>query len=286
MEDDALIGPVPPPELHVMTYNIRRRLAVSRPGSPDRWATRRPLLQRLLARERPAILGVQEALPDQSEAVLAALGDGYSSIGDGRDARGAGERSAIFWDTERLELVDWRQRALSLTPDVPGSRSWGNLVPRVLVSAEFTDRATGSRVVAVNTHLDHLSWRSRAASARMIRELAAAMQRSSPDAAVVVTGDMNAGPGSATLREFTADGTLRDAWEVADDRLTPAFGTYSGYRRPRPGGRRIDFILVGPTVEVARVGINAARLHGAAPSDHEPVHAVIRKPRHGAERSS
>src|SRR5690606_2237337 len=152
-------GPVAPPELHVMTYNIRRRGTVSRPGSPDRWATRRPLLARLLALERPTVLGVQEALPEQAEAVLDALGGEYSSIGEGRDARGAGERTAMMWDTRRLELLGWRQRAVSSTPDVPGSRSWGNLVPRTLVDAEFADRATGDRVVVFNTHLDHLSWR-------------------------------------------------------------------------------------------------------------------------------
>src|SRR5690606_33869017 len=125
-------------------------------------------------RERPSILGVQEALPDQAEAVQAALGSDYSAVGEGRDGRGGGERSAILWDTERLELLDWRQRALSATPDVAGSRSWGNLVPRVLVSAGFADRTTGDRWLAFNTHLDHLSWRSRAASARMIRDLVAA----------------------------------------------------------------------------------------------------------------
>lgn len=279
MVEDALIGPTPPPELHVMTYNIRRRFPVSRPGSPDRWATRRPLLQRLLARERPSILGVQEALPDQAEAVQAALGSDYSAVGEGRDGRGGGERSAILWDTERLELLDWRQRALSATPDVAGSRSWGNLVPRVLVSAEFADRATGDRWLAFNTHLDHLSWRSRAASARMIRDLVAAAHDHDPETGIVVLGDMNAGPVAASHREFLVGGMLADAWEVGAERLTPAFGTYSGYRRPRPNGRRIDHILVGPGVEVTRVGIGAARFEGTAPSDHEPVHAVLRKPR-------
>ena len=46
------------------------------------------------------------------------------------------------------------------------------------------------------------------------------------------------------------------------------------------GGFRlgIDLILVGPSVDVLRAGINAVRFEGAAASDHEPVQAVIRAP--------
>ncbi|TFB99537.1 hypothetical protein E3O42_13355 [Cryobacterium adonitolivorans] len=49
MTDTSLIGRVSAPDLHVMTYNIRRRVPTLRRGSADRWDTRKLLLQRLLA---------------------------------------------------------------------------------------------------------------------------------------------------------------------------------------------------------------------------------------------
>jgi endonuclease/exonuclease/phosphatase family metal-dependent hydrolase len=278
MTDGALIGPVAPPELHVMTYNIRRRLPHLMPGSPDRWSRRRPLVRRILAAERPAILGVQEALADQVSALSDALGSAYRWIGRGRNPSGRGERGPIFYDADRLELTTWRQLALSSTPDVAGSRSWGNLVRRVVVSAEFTDLATGARVLAFNTHLDHLSSRARVESARYLVNLATTASRAEPDAAIVVTGDVNADVDSAVYRRLTETGVLRDTWEAARQRLTPQWGTFSNYRRLRRGGKRIDLILVGPRVVVERTGINAVRFDGAAASDHEPVQAVIRPP--------
>ncbi|MDR6906967.1 endonuclease/exonuclease/phosphatase family metal-dependent hydrolase [Agromyces sp. 3263] len=276
MTDAALIGPVPAPELHVMTYNIRRRLPHVLPGSPDRWSTRRPLVRRILAAEQPTILGVQEALADQVDDVGDALGSRYRWIGFGRNPSGRGERCPIFYDDDRLELRQWRQFALSSTPEVAGSRSWGNLVRRVVVTAEFTDRATGARVLASNTHLDHLSTRSRLESARYLVARATAASAADPEATIVLTGDVNADVDSAVHRRLTETGVLRDTWEAATERLTPQWGTFSNYRRLRQGGKRIDLILVGPGVVVERTGINAVRFDGAAASDHEPVQAVIR----------
>ena len=63
---------------------------------------------------------------------------------------------------------------------------------------------------------------------------------------------------------------------MAAERLTPQWGTFSGYRRLRRGGARIDYVLVGPGVAVLSTGINAARFDGRAASDHEPVQAVLR----------
>jgi endonuclease/exonuclease/phosphatase family metal-dependent hydrolase len=277
MTDAALIGPVAAPDVHVMSFNVRRRTRSLRPGSPDRWDTRKPLVRRLLHAEQPTLLGVQEALADQVDVVEHALGRRYRWIGHGRNAAGTDERCAIFYDAERLELTEWRQRALSATPDTPGSRSFGNLTRRILVSAEFTDTATGARLHAFNTHLDHLSWRSRLASAAMILDLVQRATSAEPDAAIVVTGDFNADVDSAVYRRLTSEGVLRDTWEAAAEQLTPQWGTFSNYRRRRPGGSRIDLILVGRGVDVRSAGINATRFEGRAASDHEPVQAVLRR---------
>lgn len=276
MTDAALIGRVTAPDVHVMTYNIRRRVQGNRPGSPDRWVTRKDLVERILAAEQPTLVGVQEAIADQADFVAEALGPRYRWVGFGRDPSGRGEKCPIYYDADRLDLAEWRQRALSSTPEHHGSRSWGNVTRRILVSAEFTDVETGARLFVFNTHLDHLSPRSRLHSARMIVGLARAALDSEPGAMVVVMGDFNADERSAAHQTLTEGGTLRDAWETAEEQVTPLFGTFSNYRGPRPGGRRIDHILIGGAAETTRVGINATRFDGRAASDHEPVQAVLR----------
>lgn len=271
MADVALLGPAVAPELHVMTYNIRRRMPHLNPRSPDLWGSRKPLLRRFLAAERPTVLAIQEGLLDQVLFVQEILGPSYSWIGEGRNADRHGERCVTFYDSRRLDLTAWHQLALSDTPGVPGSRSWGNLIPRTAVSARFTDRATGRALHVVNTHLDHISEASRLRSARMLAQLAL-----STGVPTIVMGDANSGVRSKPYRELTHGGDLVDAWLEADNRLTPSWGTYSIYRRPTRDGRRIDWMLVSRDIEVRAAAINAARHAGSAASDHEPVQALVR----------
>lgn len=264
-----MIGPVEAPDMHVMTFNIRRRIVHLNGRSPDAWSRRKWLLRRLLRAESPTVLSVQEALPDQAEWVLASLGSSFRTVGRGRKVDGSGEGTPIFYDTRRLQLTDWSQQALSDTPYKPGSRSWGTLFPRIVVSATFADRETGARFCVLNTHLDPLSRKSQLHSARMLRQLVA--RQNEP---VVLTGDTNTDIGSRPYRELVDGGLLRDSWSAAERRLTENWGTFSNYRRPRRG-RRIDWILVSSGITVRATAINAARFDGAAASDHEPVHALL-----------
>ena len=269
--DDSLIGPAVAPDLHVMTYNIRRRMGRLPPRSNDRWSKRKHLLRRLLQVEQPTVLGIQEALLDQARWVAESLGPSYLRIGYGRNANREGESCPIYYDSRRLEALSWRQFALSSTPTVPGSRSWGNLVPRIVVSAEFRDLATDDRFRVFNAHFDHRSARARLQSARSLTRLIDA-----GTGPVVVMGDANASVDSAPYRELVYNAGLADAWLVPEKRLTPEWSTFSGYREPRLGGKRIDWLFVGGGIEVKSVAINAVRFDGAAPSDHEPVQAVLR----------
>ncbi|MBZ4486567.1 endonuclease/exonuclease/phosphatase family protein [Microbacterium sp. cx-55] len=270
---DALIGPVPPPDLHVMTYNIRRKMNGPLVRGVDEWRDREPRMQRLLRAERPTLLGTQEVMPVQLGALTAALGPTYRVIGHGRERDGQGEGCPILYDTDRLELLTWQQLALSDEPATAGSRSWGNLVPRIAVSAEFRDRVTSARFLAINTHFDHISRASRVRAAEFVRRRIAA--QSLP---AVVTGDLNADDTSPALRELFAGDHLVDAWETASVRVSPQLSTYTNYRPPRRFGTRIDWIAVTPRVEVRTIGINAHRIDGRWPSDHLPVQTVLRFP--------
>lgn len=266
-----MIGRVDPPRLHVMTFNIRRRMDGLAWRRADRWRHRLPAVRALLAREQPTLLGVQEAMPDQADDVLAALGRHYRFVGRGRGERGAGEGCPLYFDTERLELLEWEQSALSEHPHEAGSRSWGNLIPRIVVTARMRDRATDAEFLALNTHLDPFSPRSRLRSVDALRSLM-------DGGPAILTGDLNAGEESRTLRALLSAGTVTDAWTAARRRVGESVGTFANYRPPRAGGQRLDWIVVTPEIGVERAGINARRFDGSWPSDHLPVQAVVRVP--------
>lgn len=264
-----LLGPAAAPYLHVMTFNVRRRMTGPTWPPADRWSVRRPRVDALLSLEHPTILGAQEVLPDQAITIRDALGSSYRFVGHGRQAGPRGEACPVFYDGARLELLGWQQVALSDRPDEPGSTSWGNVIPRVYVRATFRDRMTSREVTVVNTHLDAFSARARRRAAEELRHVAAAQQQP-----VLLLGDLNAGPESDPWQALLADETLADAWTAAEARLSPEWGTYAGYRRPRLG-RRIDALLVSPGVHVRRAVINDRSFEGGWPSDHLPVQALL-----------
>ncbi|MCP1429858.1 endonuclease/exonuclease/phosphatase family metal-dependent hydrolase [Microbacterium foliorum] len=269
MSTPAVMGPASAPDLHVMSFNIRRAMDGPLVRRADRWGRRAPAVAALLGAEAPTILGLQEVRPRALRIVREALGPRYRSLGRGRGRHGDGEGTPILYDTSRVTLRSWTQQALSDTPSSPGSIGWGNLIPRILVAAEFTDVATGRSMLVVNTHLDHLSRTSRVHSARAVVALVA---RSAAPA--VVMGDLNAGDRSSAVRALIAGG-LADSWSEAETRLTPEWGTCPGYRPARAGGRRIDRILVTPGIRVREAAMNDRSFDGIRPSDHLPVQGLL-----------
>lgn len=268
----GLVGQVAPPWLHVMTWNVRRPVPHLRRTHPDRWELRAPRVQRLLRDERPSVLALQEVLPSTAPLLRDALGDGYRLVGRGRGARGTGESCPLLVDTRRLELTGWRQLALSADPERPGSRRLGDLAPRVAVLAELRDRATGGELVAIGTHLDPMSGRSRLRAARQLRRLVVESGRPA-----VVMGDFNAGLGSPPHQELADGMLLVDPFQGTGGTHV---GTFGRYRTPRPGGTRLDWILLSPQLEVPTIATDAAPVDGGWGSDHLPVHAVVRLPAH------
>ncbi|MEO6943115.1 MAG: endonuclease/exonuclease/phosphatase family protein [Lacisediminihabitans sp.] len=273
MADTVLIGPTAAPSLHIMSFNIRRRMPHLNPRSPDLWERRRTLIQRLLEDEQPHLLGVQEALFDQANFVRRAIGERYRLIGRGREANRGGEGCPIIYDSHRLDLLEWRQTALSDTPDVPGSTSWGNRTPRVVVDATFRDKDTGTEFQAVNTHLDNYSRTSRIRSADELRRIVSASSLPT-----VMTGDFNTDAETDPYEELTGNGLLLDTWDTAEKRLTAVWGSFPNYHAPEHHHKRIDWILTTPTVSVLSAAINVNRYEGGWPSDHAAVQAVVQIP--------
>lgn len=248
----------------VMSFNLRRDYSAggkarTRAGDADHWPDRVPLIEDLLRSRAPAILGVQEALPRMLPAVDQALGDGYVRLGQGRAADGKGEASCLYVERRRFVVLDHGQFALSSTPDVAGSMSWGATLPRIATWARLT--GDDGEMLMVNTHLDHRSPKARRKGAELIAEFAA-----QADVPVVVTGDFNVGPASKPYRALTV--ALRDTW------TGPSTPTYHGYQEP-PVGERIDWVLASPQFTVVGTEIADGARDGRWPSDHAAVVADL-----------
>lgn len=263
-----------------MSFNIRYDRPASQPGDVDYWPDRIAPLQDLLRREVPTVLGVQEALHHQLPAIEAALPAGYRMIGAGREGGSRGEYSAIFYDADRLQLLEWDQFWLSDTPKLIGSSSWGNGVTRIVTWGRFRDTATDREMLLANTHFDHESDVARVRSAAAVLDL---VRFFDPRLPTIVMGDFNSDAGSSpAYRSFVTSGVLGDAWTLAAERLTPAFGTFPRYGRPTDGGRRIDWILTTPDVLVRQAAVNTSTLDGRYASDHAPVQVLLDIPSRGA----
>jgi endonuclease/exonuclease/phosphatase family metal-dependent hydrolase len=253
-----------------MSFNVRYGTA---PDGEDRWEVRRGQLFEVVSGFAPHVLGVQEAVRFQLDEMRAAL-PRFDEVGVGRDDGGSeGEYSALLYDRERLELLDGGTFWFSDTPDVPGSRSWGNALPRICTWARFRDRVTGTELHAFNVHWDHESQPSRERSAELLLERIAARVGAGP---VVVTGDFNAGPANPAVVALTSDAqvALRDTFREVHPGAKDV-GTFHGFRGGTEGDK-IDGVLVGPGWEVVSADLVRSHRDGRFPSDHYPVTAVLR----------
>jgi endonuclease/exonuclease/phosphatase family metal-dependent hydrolase len=260
-----LMGPAKGAELHVMSFNLR----FAAETGPHSWPQRRPVMADLLRREQPTLMGTQEGLYGQLRDIAADLPDHYDWIGEGRLGGSRDEFMAIFYDTRRLEPLEYDHFWLSDTPAVVASNTWGNDSVRMVTWVRFHDKRTGRQFIALDTHLDDESAYSRGKAAALIRDRV----RDFPaDLPVIITGDFNDAAEHSLPYDILTTGTgLRDAWLVARRQLTPSYRTWHDYHPLERNGRRIDWVLTRGDVTVDAVGLNTFAPKGQFPSDHLPL---------------
>ncbi|MFI0356847.1 endonuclease/exonuclease/phosphatase family protein [Actinomadura sp. 9N407] len=268
----AVSDGTPPPDtgdtrVRVMTYNLRQDID----PPPRDWPSRLPLVERVVRRHAPDLLGVQEVLWEQVRGLDGAL-PGYDWIGMGRRGGTRDEFAAILYRADRFEVMDFDHFWLSATPAVIGSSTWGNTYPRMVTWARFRDRRDGTVFYHLNTHLDHHSGYARVKSAQLILDRVRGFQ---PGVPVLLTGDFNTAAGeSETYRILTGTDAFTDTWRTAG-RQGPVHNTFGGWRTPVPGGDRIDWILSRGAVTASWTGIDPYQRDGLYPSDHYPVIAHL-----------
>ena len=267
-------------ELTVASYNIRynnRDDSINGNG----WHRRCPGICRQILWERPDIIGMQEVLHPQLLDLAKGLA-GYAWIGVGRDdGKKKGEYAAIFYRTDRAELLDNGNFWLNETPDRP-ALGWDATCIRICTWGHFRDRLTGKDFYHFNLHMDHVGVKARREAAKLVMSRITQMTDGGKKLAVL-TGDFNVPQTDELYKLFTQSGVLKDCYATTAMRFAEN-GTYNGFDYHSWTDERIDHILVTPATTVNAYAILTdgrwqkdmnGRMSRRNLSDHYPVFARI-----------
>ena len=252
--------------LRVMTFNIRYGTA---PDKENAWPVRRELALDVIRDAACDLIGLQEVLQFQLDELTAQFPK-YASLGVGRDADGGGEYSAILYDRARFDVRQANTFWLSDTPEIAGSTTWGNTLPRICISARLFDRDTKRTYCVLNTHWDHQSQPSRERSGALIRDRIAKFNKH--DDPVILFGDFNVGQRNAAWVPLREAG-LRDSYRDLYPEVT-GIGTFHDFLGGDEGDK-IDAVLVSQHWQIEAAEINHTNTAGRYPSDHFPVTATL-----------
>lgn len=186
---------------------------------------------------------------------------GYSCVGVGRNSGKTGgtgngnEHSPVFYKTDKYELLESDTFWLSATPEVAGSKTWGNSITRICTYAILKDKQTGVIYAHFNTHFDHQSEDSRVNAVIVLEAYINEALKKYGDIGIVVSGDFNLNMQSAPYLSLVS--FLDDSRTIAKEKLVVG-STTNGYRpdswessssagnTPTVGtGSPIDYIFVG-----------------------------------------
>lgn len=245
--------------LRIITYNIRYATTNPVPGEWP-WEVRLPKLitqlKFITAGHESPFICLQEALYHQVTEIQDRLGTSWSHIGRGRaDDAKDGEFSPVFYRSDVWACDRSETRWLSETPKVP-SRGWDAALNRVVTMGEFSHKVTGTKVVVMSTHFDHIGVQARQHSAELLIKFAeewskksghsSSSSSKSKPSVVLVGGDFNSTPDDGAYKTMVAEGSGMS--DIAD--LVPAkdrYGyhvTYTSFGEPEWAPTRIDFLFI------------------------------------------
>jgi len=259
-------------ELNVMTFNIRYN---TKNDSLNAWPYRKDNAASQIKFHNVHILGVQEALHEQVMDLNQSLSQ-YKYVGVGRDdGKTKGEYSAIFYDTTRLKLLGSSTFWLSLTPGIPGSKSWDAAITRIFTWAKFTDVRSKKTFFVFNTHFDHIGQEARRESAKLIKQKVKDIAGTTP---VIITGDFNAHPSDEPIKILVDENDKDKLIDTKAVSVTPHYGpqgTFNGFGSKERDSEPIDFIFIKGKWKVLQHATLSQTWGGRFSSDHFPVFAKL-----------
>ena len=249
----------------VMSFNVR--CADDKEGSVK---NRSKIVTAIIEQYLPDSVGVQEATGKWMRILSENLG-AYAAIGEHRDEDPKSEFSAVFYRTDKFNLLDGGTIWLSDTPEVKYTKYEESACTRIASWVVLENKETGEVYAHLNTHLDHVSDTSRVLQAKVLKTKIAELQEAGYP--VVCTGDFNAHPTSEVYAEMIS--ALKDTKAVAansDDGIT-----FHSYGKKEEGSEGpIDYVFVCEEAEVDTYKIIRNTAKDMYPSDHYPVVADVR----------
>lgn len=262
---------------NVMSFNIRLPYAGD---GENYWDLRRPKVVSMIRFHDADIIGLQEAYRRQLDELSDDLKDfnwtGLCRTDGSKNPTPDNEFSAILYRKSRFELLDTGTFWLSETPDVPGSKGWDAVFPRIVTWAKVKDLDSGKIFFHFNTHFDHVGVNARIQSAELILDKIQSISGQTP---VFLTGDFNTSEFETpylTITDTSRKDHLRDAlWLSELPHHGPKSSFAGNFEISGLQPNRIDFLFINSGVKVLKHAILTDSWNSALPSDHLPVWAEI-----------
>jgi endonuclease/exonuclease/phosphatase family metal-dependent hydrolase len=272
-------------KIRVMSYNIR----FDNPDDKqDTWQYRRQaLVDKVVLKYRPDILGLQEALIHQYRFIQNNLKNSYYSVSIGREydpvkKEHFGEHASIFYNTEKFSLLKSGTFWLSETPEKDGSKGWDAACTRICTWALLQSTSGAQDVCLVaNTHWDHVGVQARLNSAELMKRMLhqIAITSDPKPCAVIIMGDFNCEMSSQELQQLQASDTFkllntREALLSKPECILGPEATFTGFDGSQ--SIRIDHIFVTEKLSVVQYHcIEEFTDNQRRPSDHRAIMTTL-----------
>ncbi len=221
---------------------------------------------------RPAVVGVQEATDSWMNLLRENLGDIYTIVGEGRNADGGDEHSAILYLTEEFDCLESGTKWLSDTPDVPGSKFADSHYTRIMTYAHLARKSDGKAFVCVNTHLDYGSTdKEEAVKVKQMQVILDQIAKFA-NAPTIITGDFNATVFSPVYGNIMDEGYLSSGAASQTDGFS---NTYHGLMGTTGEPSHIDYIFHTTAFSSIYYRVCRERIDNENVSDHYPIFSVL-----------
>ena len=222
---------------------------------------------------RPSVIGVQEATDTWIALLEQRLAGVYTVVGEGRNADGGDEHSAILYLTEEFDCIESGTKWLSDTPDVKGTKFEASHFPRIMTYVLLARKSDGRQFLHVNTHLDYVTKpEEEATQVAQMNVLLGEIAKFS-NVPTIITGDFNATVDSLVYQSVTNAGYI-DAIDYipAIDRES----TYHALMGTTGEASHIDFIFRKEMeYNYSYYRICTERIDNENVSDHYPIFATL-----------
>lgn len=244
------------------TYNIR----MNNPNDGvNAWPNRKETVKALVSYHEFDIYGIQEGFIGQIKDLCEV--DGFAYTGHGReDGKEAGEHSAIFYKTDRFQLLGSGDFWLRENPDEPGLGWDATCCNRICSWGKFRDKETSKEFFFFNVHFDHQGVLARIESGKLMVKKIKEIAGNTP---VFCVGDFNSTP--ETEQIATMQTLLNDSRKVTETPPYGPVGTFNGFKFDSPLTNLIDYIFVSEKIKVLKYGVLTDNVDRRYPSDHQPV---------------